>query len=382
MTGEGTVQLIGSRLLPSSVQLSVAGNQVDVKGSFGTARDRLLVHVDAPALDRLGFGVAGTLKLDGDITGTLEHPNAVASYEADHVVFGENRVGQAQGRAELRDGANGAMTFSLDARDVTVPDVELATLSAHLDGTRAAHTFEANSTGKLDGRPIDVALAGRGGLTEGKGGTAWSGTLAKLENRGLPAIALRAPVQIAVSDQKVSVGPARLSVDAVILALQRFEFDHGRISSSGTLNDVALARVLALQAELNGAPPPTLKTDLVFDGAWDFSIANTASGYVQIKRRGGDLQVDAGRGLVPLGLTRLEARVDFENGNRAHLTAGLGAGRVGTADLDLATGLAMRDGMLGLSMLEPVSGKLQADVPSLKDDGRAARPPPISSPAA
>ena len=374
MTGEGVVQLVGSRLLPSSVQLSIAGNQVDAKGSFGGASDRLVVHVEAPALERLGFGVAGTLKLDGDLTGTLAHPNAVASYEADHVVFGENRVGHAQGHAELRDGAKGAMTFSLDGRDVDVPGVQLATLSAHLAGTREAHTFDASTVGKVEGRAIDVALAGRGGLTESRAGTSWSGTVAKLENHGVPAIALRAPVQIAIAEQKVSVGPAQLSVDAAVLALQHFEFDHGRISSSGTLSDVALARLLVLQAQLSGSPPPTLKTDLVFDGAWDFTLSNTASGYVEIKRRSGDLQIDAGRGLVPLGLKQLETRLAFENGNRAHLTAVADASRLGNAHIDLATSLVERDGMLTVSTEAPVSGTVQSDVPALKTTGELLGP--------
>jgi translocation and assembly module TamB len=374
MTGEGMIQMVGSRLLPSSVQLSVAGNQVDAKGSFGTPRDRLLVHVDAPALDRLGFGVGGVLKLDGDLTGTLAHPNAIASYEADHVVFGDNRVGHAQGRAELRDGAQGAMTFSLDAKEVAVPGVDLATVSAHLSGTRAAHQFDASATGKLEGRPIDVTLAGRGALNETRGSTAWSGTVAKLENRGAVAIALRAPVQIAVADQKISVGSAQLSVDAAVLALQRFEFDHGKISSAGSLTNVGLARSLALEAQWTGAPPSTLKTDLVFDGAWDFTLSNTASGYAQIKRRSGDLQVDAGRGLVLLGLKRLEARVDLENGNRAHLSAVVDAGRVGTANVDLSTGLVARDGMLTISTEAPVSGKIVADVPVLKTTGELLGP--------
>jgi translocation and assembly module TamB len=374
MTGEGLIQLAGSRLLPSSVQLSVAGNQVDAKGSFGGSGDRLLVHVDAPVLDRLGFGVGGALKLDGDLTGTLAHPNAIATYEADRVVFGENRVGHAQGRAELRDGAQGAMTFSLDAKDVAVPGVELSSVAAHMSGTRAAHVFDANAAGKVEGRPVDVALAGRGALSETRAGMAWSGTVSKLENRGALAIALRSPVQIAVADQKISIGAAQLSVDAAVLALQHFEFDHGRISSSGSLNNVGLARSLALEAQLTGVPPPALRTDLVFDGAWDFTLSNTASGYVQLKRRSGDLQIDAGRGLVPLGLKRLEARVDFEGGTRAHLTAAVEAGRIGTANADISAGLVARDGMLTVSADAPVSGKISADVPTLKTTGELLGP--------
>lgn len=373
MTGEGVVQLVGTRLLPSNVSLSVAGNDVTLKGSFGAAGDHLLAHIDAPALDRLGFGVSGTAKLDADLTGTLAHPNASASYDVEQVVFGDNRVGHAQGRAELRDGANGALTLNLDARDIAVPGVALATLAAHLNGTRAAHTFDAAATGKVDGNPVDVSLAGRGALTETKAGTSWAGTVSKLENHGSPNIALRSPVQVSVADQKVSVGATQIAIDTATLVLKQFELDHGRITSAGFLNDVSLARVLALQAELGGTPS-TVKTDLVFDADWDFSLASTASGHIAIKRRTGDLQFDSGRGVVPLGLKRLEAGLSFENANHAHLTAAVEASRVGSASADLTAELAARDGMLTVERGEPISGKIQADVPALKTTGELFGP--------
>ena len=57
LTGAGVVQLAGSRILPSNANLSIAGNHVDLRGSFGAPGDRLRFVVDAPQLDRLGFGV-------------------------------------------------------------------------------------------------------------------------------------------------------------------------------------------------------------------------------------------------------------------------------------------------------------------------------------
>ncbi|RKP56688.1 translocation/assembly module TamB domain-containing protein [Pararobbsia silviterrae] len=373
MTGAGTVALAGMRLLPSHIELSVAGNDASLKGGFGGAGDHLLVHVDAPALERLGFGVAGFVKADADLTGTLAHPNASATYDAEHLVFGDNRVGHAQGRAELRDGANGALSLTLDARDVAVPGVEFATLAAHLSGTRAAHTFDASATGKVQGHPVDLGVAGRGALTEARGATAWSGTISALDNRGSPRIALQSPVQVAVADQKVSIGDTKIAIDTATLALGRFELDHGRITSAGSLSDLALARVLAIQAEFSGTPS-TLRTDLVFDADWDFTLANTASGHLAIQRRTGDLQSGNGRGVVPLGLRKLAARVDFEGANRAHVNAAVDASRIGTASADLTVELAARDGMLTFERGEPISGHIQADVPALKTTGELFGP--------
>ena len=124
MTGSGTIQLAGSRILPSRANLSVAGNQVDLQGSFGARGDRLRFHVDAPELERLGFGLAGVVAAQGDVTGTFEHPNVMLDYNADSVVFGANKVGHAEGHAEIRDGANGAMVFTTDARNISTAGVE------------------------------------------------------------------------------------------------------------------------------------------------------------------------------------------------------------------------------------------------------------------
>ncbi|HEY1610111.1 MAG TPA: translocation and assembly module protein TamB, partial [Paraburkholderia sp.] len=145
LIGAGTVQLAGMRLLPSRASLSVAGNNVDLQGSFGAAGDRLRFNIDAPQLDALGFGLAGQVAANGDLTGTLAHPNVGFDYRADNVVFGANRLGHAQGRAQLRDGANGALEFATDARDVHVGGVDIATLSARLTGTRAQHTLVASA---------------------------------------------------------------------------------------------------------------------------------------------------------------------------------------------------------------------------------------------
>ncbi|NMM01323.1 translocation and assembly module protein TamB [Paraburkholderia sp. RP-4-7] len=368
LTGGGTVQLAGARILPSRANLSVAGNQVDLQGSFGARGDRLRFRVDAPELERLGFGLAGFVAADGDVTGSFAHPNIVLNYKADSVVFSSNRIGHAEGHAELRDGANGALVFTTDARNLSAGGVDLTTLTARLSGTRANHTLEAAATGKLQDRPLDLALAANGKLTEARDGTRWDGTVTRLQNRGTPALNLESPLAVSAGPDRLTLGATRLTLEGAVLSLKSFAFDHGKIQSAGTLTDISLARLQDLRREITGEPP-AVKTDLVFDGDWDFALGSTASGHIELKRRGGDVTVEIGRGLASLGITDLSARAEFSGGNRLNATVHAQASRIGVVDADAHTALVMRDGFLTINEEGALSGNVNANVPSLKTTG-------------
>ncbi|MBK5123307.1 translocation/assembly module TamB domain-containing protein [Burkholderia sp. R-69980] len=368
LTGGGVVQLAGSRILPSRANLSVAGNQVDLQGSFGARGDRLKFRVDAPELERLGFGLAGLIAADGDVTGSFAHPNVVLNYKADSVVFSSNRIGHAEGHAELRDGANGALVFTTDARNLSAGGVDLTTLTARLSGTRANHALEAAATGKLQDRPLDLTLAANGKLTEARDGTRWDGTVTRLQNRGIPALNLESPLAVSAGPNRLTLGATRLTLEGAVLSLKSFAFDHGKIQSTGSLTDISLARLQDLRRQITGEPP-AVKTDLVFDGDWDFALGSTASGHIQLKRRGGDVTVEIGRGLASLGITDMSARAEFSGGNRLNATVHAQASRIGVVDADAHTTLVMRDGFLSVNEEGAVSGNVNANVPSLKTTG-------------
>jgi translocation and assembly module TamB len=368
LTGSGTVQVAGVRLLPSRANLSVAGNDVDLQGSFGARGDRLRFRIDAPQLDRLGFGLAGQVAASGDLTGTIAHPDVTLDYRADQVAFGSNRLGHAQGHAELHDGANGALVFTTDARDASVGGVDLATLSAHLTGTRAHHTLVAAATGKVQGQALDVSVAANGKLSDTPEGTRWDGVVTQLQNRGAQDITMQQPLTVSAGPGKITLGATRLSLVGATLNLHGFDFDHGRIRSAGSLTDVSVARLMQLRQQITGVPS-TVRTDLVFDGDWDFSIGQTATGYVQLKRRSGDVTTEIGHGMASLGVADLNARAQFDAGNRLTLTAHARASRIGVLNVNAYTTLTAEDGILTLADTAPIGGTVNANVPSLATTG-------------
>ena len=368
LTGAGTIQVVGTRILPSTATLSIAGNNVDLNGSFGAPGDRLRFRIDAPQLERLGFGLAGLIKADGDVTGSFAHPNLAANYQADSVVFGANRVGHAEGRAEARDGANGALVFTLQARDVSTEGVDLASLDANLNGTRGNHTLNATAVGKVRGNAVNLTLAANGRLTDARDGAHWDGAVTRLSNKGTPNVHLDAPLTVSYAPNHVALGATRLSAEGAVLDLKSFALDGGRISSAGQLTNLSVARLLEIRQELEGGPPPA-KTDLVFDGDWNFALGATATGYVQLKRRSGDVSIDAARGVAALGITDITARADFTGGNRLNATVHAQATRIGVIDANVHTNLVARDGVLTVADEAPLSGAIDASVPTLRTTG-------------
>ena len=236
LSGGGTLNLAGTRLLPSAVQLDVAGNRLALNGSFGAAGDRLQVKLDAPQLGRLGYGLEGLLQLDGELAGTLRQPQLRANYRAEHLALGAQRLAALAGSAELDGMPGGAgqpplrLALKLDAHGYRGPQAALEQLHLQLSGTDRQHSLEAEARGKLRGQPLQLALAARGGLAHGKHGYRWDGVLERLENRGQPRFALQAPLTLSAAADRLQLGATRLALAEATLDLKNFLWEPGTLA--------------------------------------------------------------------------------------------------------------------------------------------------------
>jgi translocation and assembly module TamB len=379
MTGSGLLNLAGARLLPSDVALSVAGNELQAKGSFGAAGDRLVLKLDAPQLQGLGFGISGAVHLDGQLSGTLQKPNVQATYRAEKLAYGEHRAdslsGQADIQADLNAKLNSAanrLALSVEGRGLHSADMALDKLSLNLAGTYGAHALKLDSSGTLRGKPLHLTLAAQGQLNESKAGYGWQGQLSELQNQGTPRISLAAPLAVSAEAGRVVLGASRLNVADAQIDLKNFSYDHGKIRSAGSVNALNVATILGLAHEFGGPELP-LKTDLVLDSSWDFSLAETVGGYLQIVRRSGDLRVNPGRGDVSLGLSELKLRADLQGG-QVRLDSRLAASRIGTLDAQLQLALQHSDSGWAASDSSALSGQARLQVPQLKSIGALIGP--------
>lgn len=401
MSGSGRLQLLGERLMSSNASLLVAGNQLHINGAFGARGDKLLVKVDAPALDRLGYGLSGRLQLDGDFAGSLQQPVVNAVYSASKLQFGEHSLAQADGRLHMQGlptlgadvkGASGKATnaqtasarlsFALNARGYHSSLAQLDTLQADIAGSYASHSLKLAAQGKINGETLDLSMAAQGRLQQlpqttaqngtQSGGLAWSGMLNQLEHRSLPRLHLARPVALSVAPQHLSLGATSLSIEKAQLELKQFSYDAGAISSEGTFKDLNVAHLLAIRHELTGTAAP-VQTDLVLDASWHFKLAAQGDGFLQIARKSGDVGIPGEAGVTMLGLDTLRVRADLK-GSALALQAAVNAPRYGNVSGKGSIALQAENGVLTVQPQSALRGDIQLSIPQLQKIGALAGP--------
>lgn len=376
MTGGGQVQLAGKRVLPSDAKLSIAGNLVSLKGSFGAPSDRLRFDIDAPALDRLGFGVSGLLKANGELGGTTARPTIDADYRAEKLAFGAHRLTSLSGDARIQ-GVPGStpdakMALHIRARGVQSGDVRFDAVDADIDGTYASHTIRIGADGRLRGERLDLSLAARGNLQENPEGMAWDGVVSTLENRGLPRVAMTAPVQVGVAPGRLSLGATRLTIEGALVDLKSLRYAEDRIQSEGKFSALNVGHLLALQRQFTGQEPP-VNTNLVLDGGWNVTLADRAAGFVQIERRSGDIRLPTRPGETALGLNALSLRADLK-GDRVAFSGKANAARIGSIDGQGQLMLQTGGTMVTVAPDAALSARVNASVPRLQSIASLAGP--------
>ncbi|MES2535996.1 MAG: translocation/assembly module TamB domain-containing protein [Pseudomonadota bacterium] len=375
MTGGGTVQIEGRQLLPSAAQLSIAGNTLRLDGSFGAPGNRapgnrapgsrLVFAIDAPALDRLGFGWSGLLRLNGEIGGTLERPLVDVRYQAENLAFGAYRLDSLSGAAHTTGvpGAtpNARVKLDLNARGVRGGDLRLDSLDAGIGGTYADHAIRITATGSVRGEALDLTLAAQGRLQEETQGLAWDGVLRTLENRGVPRVSLASPLPLGVGPGRLTLGAGRLTIAQAAIDLKSLRYEPGLISSEGAVSALDAGRLLAWWRRFTGASQP-FSTDLLLDGSWNVMLADRADGFINITRRRGDLRL---AGDIALGLNTLSLRAVLQ-ADRVMLDVQAGAQRIGTLRGQGQIGLQRADGRIALTPQAPVSARITAAMPRLR----------------
>ena len=373
MSGGGTLQLAGKVVDASDIALSVAGNRLAVKGGFGAPGKQLAFSIDAPAIDRLGFGLDGVLNAKGQLAGTLERPVVQADIQAERLAFGEYRVARLTSHADTQ-GIPGSdpqaqIKLALEAHGVRAADLQLDDLRGDVDGTYASHTVKLQANGKFSGTAIALTLAAAGRLQQLQTtpGLAWDGAVRTLENRGVPRVAMQQPLSVHYAPGELTLGATRLEVEKALVNLGSLDYrQDGAIRTQGAITALDVDHMLTLWQRFSKTEAP-VKTDVVLDAAWNFTLAETATGFFQVERKRGDVTLPVGGGrTTPLGLKQLRLRGDFA-GQALRIDAALDTARLGNASVKGELGLLPAGPRIMPAPGSALNLRVAAALPQLKD---------------
>jgi len=383
LTGSGTVELIGTRLLPSRLDLLIAGNRLQLNGAFGAATDRLDLHLDAPQLARLGYGLGGALKLSGQLSGGLQQPALRASYSGTQLAWGAHRLASLRGQADLQidlanqlSSANNKLMLVLNGTNYHGPDADLQQLNMALTGTYGAHQLQLQADGRIRGQTLALQMGAHGKLTQSQHGYAWKGVIDKLDNQGKPHLWLAAPLSLALGPQMLVAGATQIKIDRMNIDLRSFSYLQGRLHSQGSAQSIDVGQLLTLAAALSGSAAP-VKSDLVMAANWDFSLAESASGFLSLQRQSGDMWLERVREdnstPILLGMSNLQLRIDLAD-QQARLQGNIAASRIGNLDLQGWLDLPRQGGLLTLDSSAPMALTARLNVAQLNSIGALLGP--------
>lgn len=392
----------------ADIDLRLATNRLLAKGSFGSALDKLEWKLEAPQLAALGPPFGGALRASGTLSGTSARPAIALTLDGSALRLpGQQQIAAIRGSATL--GNTVAMAASAPAagataarraanRDATAdvplvsdievtlyesPSIKIDKARLQTSGSRSGHTIDVSASNPR----FDASLRVKGAWAD----DAWTGTIDSLQNKGRFALNLVAPAQLRLvapdgsgvaglaRPEKISLTNATIKIRDGAIRIDSVEKNGGTWRSKGQANAVPVNYL----GQLSDAWRENVRGNLTIGADWGLNLqagtktsAPVLGGSVHVFREQGDLTIIGADLSQALGLTKLDARVDVNDGTlRTRLD--VDGTRVGQARIDGSAQL--REGRLAddspftlegnanmgsLAWLAPLAGQ-----PGLEIDG-------------
>ncbi|WP_263262018.1 translocation/assembly module TamB domain-containing protein [Pseudomonas sp. RIT-PI-S] len=284
---QGAVHGGGARWQVAGLDVALGANHLTGSGSSDERLDAVFA-LDAPRLDQLWPGLAGTLKGRLKLAGSPARPQGDVQLDGQRLAWETSRLGSLAvlGRIDDRQQA----TLSLKGAGLNFADTDLGTFTGKGGGDLKHHNVQFN----LDGPRLALALGVDGNWADG----AWKGRLASgnVASSG-QAWALQAPASL-----------RRLADGTVELGAHCWRSGVASLCA----DDQRLAPDPRLRLRLRGFPMASLKPWLPPELGWE----GTASADVQLDLGGvgtrGALSLDVSNGT--LSLRQGEQQVRFPYG--------------------------------------------------------------------
>ncbi|MRW87657.1 hypothetical protein GJ698_26655 [Pseudoduganella sp. FT26W] len=352
----------------ADIDLHLASNSLQAKGSFGSALDKLEWKLDAPQLGALGPQFAGVLRADGTLSGTSARPALALNLDGSNLrAPGQQQVGSIHGSATLGNTiamASGAATGGIarsagraaQARgnaaadsladvplvsDIAItryvsPAITIDKARLQTSGTRSAHIIQLSASNP----DFDAALRVKGSWAN----DTWTGAIDTLQNKGRFALTLAAPAPLKLTAPEdtgvagllkpvqIALGSTTINLPAGTIRIDNLEKSGAEWRSKGQAAGVPVNYL----AQLSDAWRDNVRSNMTIGAEWGLNLqaaTRTLAGMVHVNREQGDLTIIGADLPQPLGLRTLDARADVNDGT-LRVQLNVDGTRAGQAKLD------------------------------------------------
>ncbi|MDO4878171.1 MAG: translocation/assembly module TamB domain-containing protein [Neisseria sp.] len=350
--GSADLQYEGGHLSRADAEILLGRNRLKTAGSLGKAGDRLAVDINAPELDKFGFGLGGSLNAKGYVAGDPAKIETNLSGSARGLRFRQAvNLRELDFRAALSPDYARPLNLQLSGRELVIPGsspTRIDTVSLNVAGTGLRHSIRGGGSMALGGKNYTLDLAADGGLNNEN---QWKGSIGTLDLGGGFHLKLQNRMALEAGAQRVVMGSARWAAMGGRLNMDSFVWDRqSGLSSKGSANGLNIA-------ELHQFFTLPVEHDLILAADWDVAYSQNTRGYLNVRQQSGDVVLPYRR--QALGLNGLLLQTRFQNGRIDSSLKG------GTRYGDLEGGVTVSQQFGSAVAQAPVSGHLRLNIPDL-----------------
>ena len=354
LSGNADVLYEKQHLARAAADIRLGRNRVKTDGSFGKAGDRLNLDINAPELDKFGFGLGGALTAKGFLAGEPKSISADLSGSVRNL-----RVKQAVNIRELDFKAAASPDYSrplnlqINGRELVIPgssgeSTRIDTVNAAVSGTGMRHSIRSSGSMAMGGKNYKLDLEADGGLNKEN---QWKGTVGRLDLSGGFNLKLQNRMSLEAGAERVALGAAQWSAMGGRLNLNSFVWDKKNgLTSKGTAANLNVA-------ELESFFKMPVEHNLVLSADWDLAYSQNARGFLNVRQHSGDIVLPYRK--QALGLNGLTLQTRFQNGRIDNQING----KTRYGNIVGNVGISQQFG--NSIMQAPISGNLKLDIPDL-----------------
>lgn len=343
LAGSGQLHWQGGALRADKLQLGLGANRLQLDGRVKPSQLQLKLALTAPALQAFYAPLGGSLKADGEIGGSLNHPKIQLQLSGQNLRHGNDfslRELKASLSDQLQNG--GAFNNDLQLSGLQVAGQNIERLHLQSQGLFNRHSLKLQS-----GAPYQLQAELAGGFS---GLERWAGTLNAL---GVTVEGQRFQLD---KPSKLNLSPAAVSVEGLCLhdPYSRLCLDGEKKESTRLRYDIQKLQPQSLARWL----PRTLKINSSLSGSGEIRIARngqlSGSGKLQMTPGSLVLRLEGQAPLViPLKRFQLEAQ---NQGSQLRTTLAVDLDKMGQIGGTL---------QLSLGATPHINGSLRTDIPNI-----------------